>query len=72
MLDIWVESDFYTLDSKEISIANFGLISITKRTMELQINFAMPGMITQSIKDPDELIINFTKHLIFMDSEDFE
>ena len=71
ILEIWVESDFYFIDSKEIKIANFTLTSISQRSMDIKLNFEMPEKITQSIAAPDELFVKFKKNLIFMDKNDF-
>ena len=39
--------------------------------LEIQINFLYPTNITQSVPDPDNLIITFKNPLVFIDKEDF-
>ena len=71
VLELKIDSDFYTSEMPEIQISNYTLTRITDRAIDIQINFEMPGKITQFVSDPDELILTFTKSLIFMDSQDF-
>ena len=66
-----VESDFFVEGSEAISIKNYTLTDITRRTLEIQVEFSYPRNITQSVLDPDSLVITFKNPLIFMDSLDY-
>ena len=66
-----VESDFFVEGSEAISIKNYTLTDITHRTLEIQVEFSYPRNITQSVLDPDSLVVTFKNPLIFMDSLDF-
>ena len=59
VVELWIESDFYAQDSKEIQIANFTLTRITENAMDIQLDFKYPSKITQSVNEPDKLYVHF-------------
>ena len=71
VLDMKVNSYFYTEEMREIQIRDYKLTKITDREMDIQIDFNIPSKITQSVAEPDVLIVKFTQPLIFMDAEDY-
>lgn len=71
MIGLKIESDFFIDASEAIKIQSYSLTRITKLLMEIQIDFQYPTNITQSVPDPDNLIITFKDPLAFIDREDF-
>ena len=71
VLDMKVDSYFYTEEMREIQIRDYKLRQITEQHMDIQIDFNIPSKITQSVAEPDVLVVKFTQPLIFMDAEDY-
>ena len=72
MVDLKIESDFYEDESAAIGIKNFTLTRLTEFALDIQIEFSYPPNITQSVLDPDNLVITFLDPLVFMDAWDYQ
>ena len=59
-IDIWVESDFYSLDSEKIRINNYTLTRLGRDSLDISLDFNSPPSITQSLTEPDHIMLNFT------------
>ena len=71
MIALKIESDFYTDESEAIGIKNYTLTRLTELALDIQIDFSYPPNITQSVLDPDNLVITFLDPIVFMDSWDY-
>ena len=71
MIELWVESDYYSEEEEEIRIYDFTLTEISSTTIKIKLNFNMPKKITHAVSKPDELIIKFKEAILFVDSKDF-
>ena len=71
VIELWVESDYYSEEEEEIRIYDFTLTEISSTTIKIKLNFNMPKKITHAVSKPDELIIKFKEAILFVDSKDF-
>lgn len=67
IIGLRVQSDFFIDESDAIKISRFWLTRITEQVLEVSIDFLYPTNITQSIPDPDNLVITFKNPLVFID-----
>ena len=71
MLNITVESDYYTPDDEKIIIEDYHATRISERSIDIQLDFLYPKALTRSARDPDQLQIDFKHGEIFMDQVHF-
>lgn len=71
VVELWVESDFYTQESQEIRVSSFSLEKFGDMQMDIQLEFASPSSITQSVSTPDILHLRFKTAWIFVDKVDY-
>ena len=71
LLKITVESDFYSADDENIRIEDYYATRLTKRSLDVQIDFIHPESLAQSKQDPDKLKIEFIHGEFFIDEKNF-
>ena len=71
VLNITVESDYYTPDDEKIIVKNYFATRISEKSLDIQLDFLYPQALTKSAIYPDELRIDFKHGEIFMDQLHF-
>ena len=72
ILKLRLESSFFENDEEAISIKDYYATRISERLIDIQIDFEHPELVTQSISEPDTLLIELVNGNIFMDKHDFK
>lgn len=57
MVNITVDSEYYTRDDEMIQIIDYYATRVNESSIDIQLEFLHPQAVTLSVKDPDFLMI---------------
>lgn len=72
ILKLRLESSFFEEGEEAIGIKDYYATRISENLIDIQVDFEHPELVTQSISEPDTLLIELVNGSIFMDKNDFQ